>query len=342
MSAENQAVTLFLRSSAWGMVALVWLFLLNNFLIFWMDWPGILALFAHQGWLGLDPLPKPLMDEAITLGWFQIAICLFGLGAAVVYPLLTRGVGLRTEAVRLTALVTYLVRALFWAVLLVGIVDAVISFLRVEDLLSPLVGKQMALDLGRNSYRGTYVHYPMVLLGFVIALFVRGLGFVWLALLVVVAQFEIVITRFIFSYEQAFMGDLVRFWYAALFLFGSAYALISEGHVRVDVLYAHFSPRGKAWANGVGSIVMGLPLCWVILATGMWGKGSSLNNPLLSFEVSQQGYGMYVKYLMVGFLVTFAVTMLIQFMSYFLESVAELRGEAKLEKDRDIVATSAV
>ena len=324
------------------MVAIVWLFLLNNFLIFWMDWPGILALFAHQGWFGVDPPPKPLMDEAITLGWFQIAICLVGLGAAVIYPLLTRGVGLRTEATRLTALVTYLVRALFWAVLLVGIVDALISFLRVEDLLIPIVGKQMTLDLGRNSYRGTYVHYPLVLLGFVIALFMRGLGYVWLALLVVVAQFSIVITRFIFSYEQAFMGDLVRFWYAALFLFGSAYALISEGHVRVDVLYTHFSARGKAWANGVGSIVMGLPLCWVILTTGMWGKGSSLNNPLLSFEVSQQGYGMYVKYLMVGFLVTFSVTMSIQFMSSFLESIAELRGEAKSDKGRDDTVPSGV
>lgn len=342
MSAENQTVTLFLRSSAWGMVAIVWLFLLNNFLIFWMDWPGILALFAHQGWFGVEPLPKPLMDEAITLGWFQIAICLVGLGAAVIYPLLTRGVGLRTEATRLTALVTYLVRALFWAVLLVGIVDALISFLRVEDLLIPIVGKQMTLDLGRNSYRGTYVHYPLVLLGFVIALFMRGLGYVWLALLVVVAQFAIVITRFIFSYEQAFMGDLVRFWYAALFLFGSAYALISEGHVRVDVLYTHFSARGKAWANGVGSIMMGLPLCWVILTTGMWGKGSSLNNPLLSFEVSQQGYGMYVKYLMVGFLVTFSVTMSIQFMSLFLESIAELRGEAKSDKGRDDTVPSGV
>jgi TRAP-type mannitol/chloroaromatic compound transport system permease small subunit len=282
------------------------------------------------------------MDGAITLGWFQIVICLVGLGAAVVYPLLTRGVGLRTEATRLTALVTYLVRALFWAVLLVGVVDAVISFLRVEDLLIPIVGKQMTLDLGRNSYRGTYVHYPLVLLGFVIALFVRGLGFVWLALLVVVAQFAIVITRFIFSYEQAFMGDLVRFWYAALFLFGSAYALIAEGHVRVDVLYTHFSARGKAWANGVGSIVMGVPLCWVILTTGMWGKGSSLNNPLLSFEVSQQGYGMYVKYLMVGFLVTFSVTMSIQFMSLFLESIAVLRGEAKLDKGRNDTVSSGV
>ena len=258
-----------------------------------------------------------------------------GLGVAIGYPWVTRDVRLRTEAARLTAFVTYLVRGLFWAVLLVGIVDAVISFLRVEDLLAPLIGEKMTMDLGRNSYRGSYVHYPVILLGFFIALFVRGVGFIWLALLVVVAQFEIVITRFIFSYEQAFMGDLVRFWYAALFLFGSAYSLISEGHVRVDVLYAHFSARGRAWANGIGSILMGLPLCWVILTTGMWGKGSSLNNPLLSFEVSQQGYGMYVKYLMVGFLVAFAVTMAVQFISYFLESVAELRGEPELDEDRD-------
>jgi hypothetical protein len=78
------------------------------------------------------------------------------------------------------------------------------------------------------------------------------------------------------------------------------------------------------------------------LTTGMWGKGSSLNNPLLSFEVSQQGYGMYVKYLMVGFLVTFSVTMSIQFMSSFLESIAELRGEAKLDKDRDDTVPSGV
>ena len=85
MSAENQAVTLLLRSSAWGMVALALLFLLNNFLIFWMDWPGPLALAAHQGWFGLEPLPQPLADGAIALGWIQIAIICEGLGASVVY-----------------------------------------------------------------------------------------------------------------------------------------------------------------------------------------------------------------------------------------------------------------
>jgi len=145
-----------------------------------------------------------------------------------------------------------------------------------------------------------------------------------LAFLVVVAEFQIVITRFVFSYEQPFMGDLVRFWYAALFLFASAYALVHEGHVRVDVLYSRFSKRNKAWTNTVGTLLLGLPLGWIILVTGMWEKTSSINSPLYSFEVSQSGYGLYVKYLMVGFLAVFAVSMIIQFSSYLLDKVADL------------------
>ena len=102
-------------------------------------------------------------------------------------------------------------------------------------------------------------------------------AFIWLALLVVFAQFQIVIWRFVFSYEQAFMGDLVRFWYAALFLFASAYTLVEEGHVRVDVFYARFSARGKAWANLLGSLLLGAPLCWVIISLGMWSKAAVIN-----------------------------------------------------------------
>ena len=72
---------------------------------------------------------------------------------------------------------------------------------------------------------------------------------------------------------------------------------------------------------------MGLPLGWIILITGMWDKTSSINSPLHSFEVSQSGYGLYVKYLMVGFLAVYAVSMIIQFASYLLDNVANLRQE---------------
>ncbi|RLB92286.1 MAG: hypothetical protein DRH26_06585, partial [Deltaproteobacteria bacterium] len=154
-----------------------------------------------------------------------------------------------------------------------------------------------------------------------------SLGFTWLAFLVVLAEFQIVISRFVFSYEQPFMGDLVRFWYAALFLFASAYTLVHDGHVRVDVLYSRFSKRRKAWTNTVGTLLLGLPLGWVIIAIGMRDKTSCINSPLYSFEISQSGYGLYVKYIMVGFLVVYAVSMVVQFSSYLLEKVADLCHE---------------
>jgi len=265
-----------------------------------------------------------LEASAETLGWIQLAFYLGPIAGIIVLVLSTRDRSLRSDAQRLTALAAYIARAAFWAVLLVGLVDMVISFLRVEGILTPVVGEDLAKDLGRSSFRGNYVHYPLIGLSFVIAYFTHSLGFIWLALLIVLAEFQIVILRFVFSYEQAFMSDLVRFWYGALFLFASAYTLIEEGHVRVDILYAGFTERGKAWTNSIGSVVLGVPLCWVVLTRGMDGKSNLINGPLLSNEVTQSGYGMYVKYLMAGFLVVYALTMLAVFASSFLSSAAVL------------------
>ena len=119
------------------------------------------------------------------------------------------------------------------------------------------------------------------------------------------------------------MGDLVRFWYAALFLFASAYTLVEEGHVRVDVFYAGFTNKTKGFVNAVGTLFMGITLCWTILFVGMGSKASIIYSPLSNFEVSQSGFGLHVKYLMAGFLAVFAVTMLIQFVSYLMEAVAD-------------------
>ena len=103
-------------------------------------------------------------------------------------------------------------------------------------------------------------------------------------------RIQIVISRFVYSYEQAFKRRLDQDVVRRPFSFASAYALISEGHVRVDVFYTKFTKKRKAVSNSIGSMILGIPLCLVILGTGMWGKGSSLNSPLLSFEVYQQGF----------------------------------------------------
>ena len=301
-----------MRVFAWFMVAATFVYLINNWLMFWLDWPGMRSL---------------VTGEFSALGLVQ---GLFYVAAAVLVILYVQssGLTLRQDSERMTGIATFLIRAAFWSVFLIGLADAIISFLRVEEMLADYIGKELSDKMNFNSNRAPLVHGPLIIVAIVIAALARRtLGFHWLALLVVLAELFIVLSRFIFSYEQAFMGDLVRFWYGALFLFASAFTLLEDGHVRVDVLYAGFKDKTRGFINAWGSIFMGVLFCWVILVMGMDGKTSIINAPLVSLEVSQSGFGMYVKYLMAGFLGVFAVSMMVQFCAYLLESVADWRGD---------------
>jgi TRAP-type mannitol/chloroaromatic compound transport system permease small subunit len=317
-------ITLISRAFGYMMVSGVFLYLINNYLVYWQGMPGSYVLFSHYGWFGFEALNSPLDADQVTRGWTQVICYLLVLIACIGYAFKFRDRSLQQDSLRFARLSAYIIRASFWSVLLIGFVDMVISFLRVEDFLEFFVGEWLTQQLGRPIFRGTYVHYPLMVASLFFAVRFRSISFSWLALMCVLAEFIIVITRFVFSYEQAYMGDLVRFWYAALFLFASASALAEEGHVRVDVLYTGFSRRKKAWFDSLGCSLLGIPICWVILMQGMGGRGNSLNSPLLSFEVSQSGYGMYVKYLMAAFLIVFSVSMMIQFVSYLLYNIAQL------------------
>ncbi len=303
-----------LRGFAWAVVACMFAYLFNCYLAYWQDWPGTLDL---------------LEGRIETLAVVQAAFYVIAIGGAFTYAFSTAETrSLRRDAETLNGISVYIICAAFWAVLLIGIVDAFISFLRVEGMLTAWVGEDLTRQLGRARFRGPYVHMPLVVVGILIATIRRNIDFIWLALLVVAAELIIVITRFIFSYEQAFMGDLVRFWYAALFLFASAYTLYTDTHVRVDVFYAGFSRPTRGRINALGAVFLGLIFCWTILTMGMWTKSSILITPLLGFEVSQSGYGMYIKYLMASFLAVFAVTMMVQFASSLLEAAANARGDS--------------
>ena len=158
--------------------------------------------------------------------------------------------------------------------------------MRVERLLPIMFNDYYVRALSRSAFVGLYVHVPLIILGFVIAFFTRTIGFTWLALLIVAGEPLIVISRFIFSYEQSFMGDLVRYWYAALFLFASAYTLYEDGHVRVDVFYASKSMKSKGIINALGCILLGVSTCLVIIVIGFDGKQSIINSPIMNFEAT--------------------------------------------------------
>ena len=296
------------RCFGWIILGFVFSFFLNNVFVLSYQFPIYYHIFSELNWKSYTAL----------------GIYLSGLIIPIMFVFSFPKNTLKFEAGILHKFNVYLIRACFWIVILIGITDFIISFMRVERLLPIMFNDYYVRALSRSAFVGLYVHVPLIILGFVIAFFTRTLGFTWLALLIVAGELLIVISRFIFSYEQSFMGDLVRYWYAALFLFASAYTLYEDGHVRVDVFYASKSIKFKGIINALGCILLGVSTCLVIIVIGFDGKQSIINSPIMNFEVTQTGtVGMFIKYQMAAFLGVFALTMLIQFISYFFNSIAD-------------------
>ena len=310
-----------IRIFSYSILAITFVFLINNVLTVWFDWPGIKQLYSNYGLFGFKKLSKPLEGSVLTFAFIQLFFYLVSLIIVIFYVFKSINQTLESDAEILTKFTAYIIRSSFWAVLIVGAADFLVSFMVVEKLIEPIFNEEIKYKLVNPNFRITFIHFPLILISFVIGYFTRTVGFIWLAVLVVGSEFTIVLSRFIFEYEQAFQGDLVRFWYSALYLFASAYALMHEGHVRVDVLYTGFTERKKAWTNSIGSLVLGIPLCLIVIFLGLSSKASIINGPVLSFEITQQGSnGLYLLYLMAIYLAVFAVSMLIQFTSYFMGS----------------------
>ncbi len=91
----------------------------------------------------------------------------------------------------------------------------------------------------------------------------------WLAPLVVLLVFGLVVARYLFAASSVALGELVLWLHAAGFLVGAAFALKRDAHVRVDVLRPQLGARGRAWVELVGSLVFLLPFAlfvvWVSL-----------------------------------------------------------------------------
>ena len=303
------------RIFGWAIIGVLAAFLFNNFLTNWLGWPGVRIL-ANPSTGGHDPRI-----------WLQVAIYAAAALAAAAHVTRTRDHSLRTDHQRVFGLNAVLIRAGFWAVLLIGLIDFTLAFLKGEELLIGLVGAPLADTLGRAELRGAYVHMPLVAIGLAIALRTRVLALPWLVLMIVVAELLIVLFRFEFSYEQTYMGDLVRFWYAALFMLGCAYTLYEDGHVRIDLLYAEANPRRRGLVNAIGALVLGMPFCWLILSVGTAGRTGILNSALRTFEIEGVGDGMYILYLMTVLVGVFAVTLIIQFVSMMFGGMADVLGE---------------
>ena len=68
----------------------------------------------------------------------------------------------------------------------------------------------------------------------------------WLTTVMVLVVCYDVFTRYVLKSSSVAVQELEWHLFAMIFLLGAAFSLKHDQHVRVDVLYSRFSPKGQA------------------------------------------------------------------------------------------------
>ena len=145
----------------------------------------------------------------------------------------------------------------------------------------------------------------------------------WMAVILALVQFAVVILRYVFSIGFIPMQELIWYLSGTMFMLGSGYALLMDGHVRVDVIYREAPPRKKAMVDLVGCLVFLLPLCIItlILTTPF------VINSWRIFEGSKEASGIRGIFLLKSVILIWAVLLGLQGLALLLRAVSYLRGE---------------
>jgi TRAP-type mannitol/chloroaromatic compound transport system permease small subunit len=106
----------------------------------------------------------------------------------------------------------------------------------------------------------------------------------WLALVLALVMGGNVLLRYGFSIGSIAMQELEWHILVPICVFGMSYALRHGEHVRVDVLFQYFSPRGKVFVELLTSI-SGMLLCVLVIwlcvpyVWQSWSIGEGTANP---------------------------------------------------------------
>src|ERR1019366_8346137 len=82
-----------------------------------------------------------------------------------------------------------------------------------------------------------------------------GRAVAWLALVIVVLQFALVVARYLFGLGSIWLTEAVIYGHATLFLLAAAWTLRAGGHARVDIFYAEALPRTRAMIDLIGAVL---------------------------------------------------------------------------------------
>ena len=150
---------------------------------------------------------------------------------------------------------------------------------------------------------------------------------VYLTMAVIVVGFYNVAARYLGRFigvqlSSNFWIELQKYLFSAIFLAMFAYNLKHEVNVRVDFLYAQWSPKRKALVNLLGTLLFLLPFCLL----GLWVAWNPLLMSWRLGEMSPDPGGLSRVPLRVGVVLVF-VLLALQGIAQAIKYVAVLAGD---------------
>ncbi len=152
-----------------------------------------------------------------------------------------------------------------------------------------------------------------------------GRAVAWLALGMVLVTFVIVALRYLFDSGYIWMQESVIWMHALVFLLAAAYTLHADEHVRVDIFYRRMTPRGRAWVNLLGTLLLLMPsMCFVLLTSFDF-----VAQAWRVHETSSEAGGLPALYLLKTAIPVAAVLLMLQGLALLIRSFDLIvRGEA--------------
>lgn len=152
-----------------------------------------------------------------------------------------------------------------------------------------------------------------------------GRGFAWLTLGMVLTEFTVVLSRYVFGLGSTLMQESIVYMHATVFLVCAGYALVHNGHVRCDIFYASMTPRARAIVDILGTLVFLLPMCVLV----GWMAWPYVTASWAVMEISQEGrLGIPAVYLLKTLILVFTGLLALQALSLLLQSALVVAGAA--------------
>lgn len=151
----------------------------------------------------------------------------------------------------------------------------------------------------------------------------------WLVLVMTLVSAGNALARYGLSMSSNAWLEIQWYLFAAVFLLAAGYTLKHNGHVRIDLVYGHVSPRGQAWIDLLGGVLFLLPLTLLMV----WLSWPGFFDSFRSGEMSPDAGGLIrwpVRLTVpLGFLL-----LALQAASEVIKRIAFLRGQTTLTTEK--------